>query len=360
MEEKRIIELLTRKLAGEASEDELIELNELKDKYPDTLYTEEVFTEIWNSKVKVEDVDFFYRRHKKKYRNEFEAWNDVQSANHFRDAKHNRNKYLIGSLCIVLLLAVPAFLFIYPPTKTARVPPHTQMISGKGVRKSVTLPDGTNVWLNADSRLSYDANMNGNIVRVVELAGEAFFDVVHIQDRPFIIHTHKVSIKVLGTAFNVKAYPNDKKCETTLIRGKIELSTNVGAKQKIILNPSEKFSVIESETKGRNGKTNGDGAYDSSTLLIEHVTPVRLANKEYVPEISWTENKLIFENESLEELAPKLERWFNLKINIVGKNPAGYRFSGAFANETIEQALTAMQLIKPFNFTINDKNVTIY
>ncbi|HZG25843.1 MAG TPA: DUF4974 domain-containing protein, partial [Chitinophagaceae bacterium] len=77
-------------------------------------------------------------------------------------------------------------------------------------------------------------------------------------------------------------------------------------------------------------------------------------------ETSWTENKLIFENETLEDLAPKLERWFDVKINVVRKNPAGERFTGAFANETIEQALTAMKLIKPFNFTINEKNITIY
>jgi transmembrane sensor len=223
----------------------------------------------------------------------------------------------------------------------------------------VKLPDGTSVFLNSDSRLSFDANMNEKNERAVELEGEAFFDVVHLTGRPFVIHTNKVLIRVLGTSFNVKAYPNDKKSETTLIRGSIELLTMEGSRQKFILKPSEKFSLIERRGKS-SGNLNGNKDKDSSTLLIENVAPVKLANKEYVPETSWTENKLIFENESLEDLAPKLERWFNVRINVVRKDPAGDRFTGAFANETIEQALSAMKLIKPFNYTINEKNITIY
>ncbi|MCW3111194.1 MAG: hypothetical protein JWQ09_5700 [Segetibacter sp.] len=360
MEEKRIIELLTRKLAGEASDEELIELKELIEKNPDSFYTEEVFGEIWNSKVQVEDENFFYKRHKRKYREEFDFADGKEYIEDVRDLKHKRNKYLAGSLCIVLLLAVTGYLFFSSPGKTTRIPAYTEIISGKGVRKSVTLPDGTNVWLNADSRLSFDANIHENNIRVVELAGEAFFDVVHIKDRPFIIHTKKVSITVLGTAFNVKAYPGEKNCETTLIRGSIELVTNDKAKQKFILKPSEKFSVIERKTKGTAGIRNSDKGNDSSFLLIEYITPVKLANKEYVPETSWTENKLIFENETLDELVPKLERWYNVKIDITAKSRAGYKFTGSFANETIEQALTAMKLIKPFNFKINDKNIAIY
>lgn len=358
MDEKRIIELLTRKLAGEASKGELIELNDLIAKYPDTQHTGEVLTRIWNSKVDEEDINFFYERHKIKYPFEFEASPNDEPSKELPVPKANRAKYVMIGVAVIFFLVLAGSLFFYQSRQTSRAPAYTQIISGKGIRKSVTLPDGTNVFLNADSRLSYDAHMNTNSIRVVELAGEAFFDVVHKQGRPFIIHTNKVSIKVLGTAFNVKAYPDDKKCETTLIRGIIELSTNDGTRQKFILKPSEKFSVIEGRAKESAGKKNIRN--DSSTLLIENIAPVKLANKEYVPETSWTENKLIFENETLEDLAPELERWFNVKISITGHSPANDRFTGAFANETIEQALMAMKLIKPFNFTIHEKNITIY
>lgn len=358
MDEKRIIELLTRKLAGEATNSELIELNELIAKYPDALHTQEVFSRIWNLKVQEEDTAFFYERHKMKYRHEFNTLNAMEPSLYIKRAKRKRYKFLVIGLCVAFIIILSGYLFFYQLGKLTTAPSFTQIISGKGIRKTVILPDGTNVFLNADSRLSFDANMNANNIRVVELAGEAFFNVAHIQSRPFIIHTSRVSIKVLGTAFNVKAYPEDKKCETTLIKGIIELSTNDGARQKFILKPSEKFSVIARRTKKIAGMKNGDK--DSSTLIIENIAPVRLDNKEYVPETSWTENKLIFENETLEDLAPKLERWFNVKIYLVGLNPANYRFTGAFANESIEQALAAMKLIKPFNFTINEKNITIY
>jgi ferric-dicitrate binding protein FerR (iron transport regulator) len=358
MAEARIIELLTRKLAGEASEDELQELKELIARYPETIYTEEAFRQIWNSKAVDEDTDPFYARHRRKHREEFDSFNHVEPI-HTTAHPKPRNRLILSSFFALFVVAAAVYFFFLLPGRQAKPSGYTRIVSGKGVRKSVKLPDGTNVWLNSDSRLSFEAGMNEKNERIVELEGEAFFDVVHITGRPFIIHTNKVLIRVIGTAFNVKAYPNDKKSETTLIRGMIELSTVEGPKQKFILKPSEKFSLIQAKTGGK-GRFNGGKEKDSSTLLIELVESVRLANKEYVPETSWTENKLIFENETLEDLAPKLERWFDVKINVVRKNPAGERFTGSFANETIEQALTAMKLIKPFNFTINEKNITIY
>lgn len=351
--QERLIELLTRKFANEATEEELDELDELLAKNPDAIVTEEFFREIWSSQVQKEDVGVFYKRHKRKYREEFESMDEDELV--IRQTTNRKQKKHLLSMLAAAILSVAACLFVYINKNIDASPAYTQVISGKGIRKSIKLPDGTKVWLNAESKLTFDANINASHERLVTLSGEAFFDVAHFQGKAFIIHTGRVSVKVLGTAFNVKAFPNDKRCETTLIRGSVEVSLNGVPKQKFILKPAEKFTLIEVPAKAA-----GRGASDSSIVLIENITPVKVANKAYVRETSWAENKLVFANESLQELAPKLERRFDVKIKITGRAIFGYRFTGSFTSQTIDQALTAMKLIKPFNFTRHDKNVRIY
>src|SRR5690606_10988350 len=122
-----------------------------------------------------------------------------------------------------------------------------EIMTQKGVRKQLILPDGTEVWLNADSKLSYDNSMNDSDIRSVNLEGEAFFDVVKDVHRPFYIVTKEISIKVLGTAFNVKAYPEENKTETSLLRGSIELVVNERPKEKFMLKPNEKLAVTKNK-----------------------------------------------------------------------------------------------------------------
>ena len=353
MLEKRLIELLTRKMAGELSSSELVELNEMLSAYPDALQEEEIFKQIWNSKVITEDVNFFYEQHKKKYGNAL-LFSEVKG-NPPATIKWRKYYKYLAVACILIIALVLVFL-VYEPL--SEKDSYKEIIVGKGVRKMVLLPDGTKVWLNADSKLSYDPQMNHTGMRHVTLEGEAFFDVTHDKKHPFIINTNKVSIKVLGTSFNIKAYINDKKCETTLIRGSVELTLNDGSKQKIILKPSEKLALIEDEE--RKDLKNEDKPYKGKTLLIEHINPVKVEDKEYVSETSWTENRIMFENETMQEIAVKLERWYNVKIGIDNKEIASYHFTGSFTNETIDQVLTAMQLVKSFSFKTNNNDITIY
>lgn len=353
MLEKRLIELLTRKMAGELSSSELVELKEMLSGCPDAVQEEEIFKQIWNSKVLTEDVNFFYERHKKKY-------GDVLLFNEVKDSPASTIKWrkyykYFGAACVLIIAIVFSYVVYEPlPGKDS----YKQIIVGRGIRKTVLLPDGTKVWLNADSKLSYNPQMTKAGSRFVTLEGEAFFDVTHDNKHPFIINANKVSIKVLGTSFNIKAYTNDKKCETTLIRGSVELTLNDDSKQKIILRPSEKLAIIEGdEQKDVKSKTT---PHKGKTLLIRHISHVKVEDKEYVPETSWTENRIMFENETMQEIAVKLERWYNVKIRIDNKEIGSYHFTGVFTNETIDQVLTAMQLVKSFNFKINDNDIAIY
>jgi len=236
---------------------------------------------------------------------------------------------------------------------------NTHITVVKGMRKKIKLPDGTLVWLNADSKLSYDMDMNHKEQRSVTLIGEASFDVTHDKKHPFIVHTDKIAVKVLGTRFNIKAYPDDKKSVTTLLRGSIELSVNSRPQQKIVLRPTETFTLIEKK-KEISDQTSTVQTSKDIILVLANIDPVKIGNKEYIEETSWTENELVFQNESFEELIPKLERWFNVRIQLNEQNIKSKHFTGVFTNENIQQALIAMQLIKPFNFKINEHDVIIY
>ena len=109
------------------------------------------------------------------------------------------------------------------------------------------LPDGSTVWLNAGSRLTYDS-LYGTTLREVTLSGEAYFDVVKNPKKPFIIHTGKINIRVLGTVFNVKSYPEEQTIETSLIKGSIEVSFPSQPSKKIILKPNQKLIIDKTET----------------------------------------------------------------------------------------------------------------
>ena len=353
MLEKRLIELLTRKMAGELSSIELLELNDILSSYPEALQEEQIFKKIWDSKAEEEDIALFYERHRNSYKDELVF---AEEKNSITVSKNRLIRYRLFAVACILAIIISVGLVGYKNSFSKDS--FKQIIAGKGVRKLLTLPDGTKVWLNADSRLSYDPEMKEAKQRLVTLTGEAFFDVAHDKQHPFIINANKVTVRVLGTAFNIKAYPGDAKCETTLIRGSVELTINDGSRQKFILKPSEKIALIDE--KDDNYTKENNHLRKGKTLLIENITPVTAEDGEYIPETSWTENRLVFENETLEEIALKLERWYNVKIRIENAEATNYHFTGPFTNETIEQVLTAMQLIKPFKFKINNNDITIH
>ena len=170
----------------------------------------------------------------------------------------------------------------------------------------------------------------------------------------------------MGTAFNVRAYPGERLTEATLMRGSIELTVNSRPYQKIILKPKEKFALIEDaplKPSAPGAKTTAvtDTTQHNEKLVIQDVQPVHIADKDYVEEVSWTENELVFQDETLDELAPKMERWYNVQIDININSAAlkNFHFTGVFHKETIDEALSALQMIKPFKYKITNNHVLI-
>lgn len=350
MHENRIVELLTRKFAGEATTEELGELSFLLSQYPDAIYYEALLEQVWSLGHEEEqaEVNKAFEKHKLNFPEELDFELPAQTAGGFF-----KRSFLVYTTLALVILSVSIYFsdFYASSDKDVRV----NIYAGKGVRKEIKLPDGTLVRLNSESRLSYDLDMQNHNQRDVSLTGEAFFKVAHDKRRPFIVKTNKVGIKVLGTEFNVREYPGDRESETTLINGSIELTINDRSDQKFLLKPSEKFALVK-DTRNRADKN------EKSVLMIENIAPVKVGNNEYLEEISWIENKFVFQNESFEDLIPKLERWYNVRIILADPKIGSYRYTGIFIEENIIQALEAMQLIKSFHYKykFKENEIKIY
>ena len=276
---------------------------------------------------------------------------------------HKKYLYAITSAAAAIIIIV-AIVWMFSINKTnnntAVVVPHTQtLIADNGNKTRTILPDGSTVWVNAGSHISYNENLSGPL-REVTLDGEAYFDVVKQPKRPFIVHVSGYNIKVLGTAFNVKSYPEDKTVETTLLRGLVEVTKEGAEKQKpIFLHPNEKLILgkIAANDKVKLPDNIQDANQETTGFTIKHLDSA-LKEKEII-ETAWVYNRLEFRGESFEQLAGKLERWYNVKIFFDDYAVRKLNFNGSFEDETIEQALVALKTATAFGYTINGKEIHI-
>ncbi|MEO7048586.1 MAG: FecR family protein, partial [Ferruginibacter sp.] len=158
--------------------------------------------------------------------------------------QHYRRRFVLSSFVVLILVStITIFALREKNAIASSIAVSENNVSTKpGSKSQVTLPDGTVVILNADSKLTYPDNFLGD-TREVSLEGEAFFKVAHNKKKPFIIHSKAMDIKVLGTVFNVKAYPQESTSEATLISGSIEVTLTNHSNEKIMLKPSEKITV---------------------------------------------------------------------------------------------------------------------
>lgn len=228
--------------------------------------------------------------------------------------------------------------------------------TAKGEKSTFIMEDGTRVTLNADSKLEY-AKTFPEKNREVYLTGEAFFDVHQDANKPFIIHTANMNIKVLGTAFNIKSYPNEASTEATLLRGAIEVTVPDNPSERIVLKPSQKLIVHnkESQDTARTKSVAVKNVYPALTTLTYFQQRDTM-----IMETSWLQNKLVFQDEDFESLAKRMERWYNISIRFSRTDSRQLRFTGILEGETIAEALRALHLTEDFNYRIEDSTIVIY
>jgi len=218
-------------------------------------------------------------------------------------------------------------------TTTAKPNEYNTIATPKGGKWRVNLPDGTAVWLNAASSMAYPASFTGSKVRRVELKGEAYFEVAHDKNKPFIVVTSGQSIQVLGTHFNVNSYEDEDIVKTTLLEGKVEVSPQ-GNLSPIILLPGEQSLV------------------SANTIRKKRVDPEL--------SVSWRDGSFAYKNAPLSLVMREIARWYDITIVYKITNPEAHTFSGSVSRyDQVDGILRAIELTGDVKFIINGKQITV-
>lgn len=201
----------------------------------------------------------------------------------------------------------------------------------RGGLYTVVLPDGTRVWLNSESSLTYPVAFNG-AERGVTLKGEAYFEVSKNKEKPFIVHSGNVNVKVLGTHFNVKAYQDDNVIKTTLLEGSVQLSNQSSS---ALLVPGEQGIA--------------DADHDRITSKKVNVNQV----------IAWKSGYFIFKEERIQDIMEQISRWYDVEVTYQG-NISNKTFGGIYTkNKDINELLKALELTGLVHFKIEGRRIIV-
>ena len=346
MTDQRFTELLGKRLAGEISPKELIELKELLSKSADHRNEYENLTSYFNDENPTSsNIHSVFEKIKGSIT--IPEPKPVQNI----EEPIKRNFTIWYRIAAVIAFCICSFatyqFFLSDNNADNKHMGDWKVLQTPGKDKSkIFLEDGTQISLNSNTQLKYPASFKGKN-REVYLTGEAFFDVKKDPEHPFIIHTRHMSIKVLGTAFDVKVYENDSFIETTLVRGLIQITMNNKPAEKIILKPKEKFTLAD--------KNN----------INYTITPITYYNSldstnNNLMETSWLNDKLVFKNQTFASIARNAERKYGVEIRFRDEQKKNYTFTGKFEKESIDELLNALRYIENFHYKKEGNIIYIY
>lgn len=214
---------------------------------------------------------------------------------------------------------------------------YNSLIVPRGKIFKIILSDGTKVWLNADTKISFPQKfLATEVTRTVILDGEAFFEVAHNKNQPFIVKSNDLEIEVLGTRFNVSSYASSDEISTTLVEGSVKINHSKDSIAGLILKPSYQ------------------AAFNKNTEKLETFA-VNTADF-----TAWMDNIILFKNEPFKDLILKIERTYN--VSIINQIPEleNERFTGEFDNESIEDVIKTFASRLDFRYKIENKTIIIY
>lgn len=241
------------------------------------------------------------------------------------------NKWMrVAAMFLFPLLTAVGMYFYMSNAESAAAP--LVVAVERGQKATITLPDGSRVSLNSQSKLTYSSTFNRK-KRELQLDGEAYFEVAHNPNKPFIVYSKDISVEALGTAFGIKAYNEDNLISSILMRGKVRVTTPDGAD---ILLPNDRLT------------------YDKTTH--EKVKSTVTNATDFT---GWIHNELRFENESLWDISKTIQRIYNVEIVFASEKLKKQRYTGTINNNSLESVLNIISLTSPVSFQINNQQVTL-
>ena len=249
--------------------------------------------------------------------------------------------YLFKIAAAVLVLLVTTFIFYnYIDSKEGSELPiadvNQKIIKENpaGQKSKIILPDGSEVWLNSASKITYQENFNQQ-ARTINLLGEAFFKVKKDLSRPFIVNTGSIKTIALGTSFNISAYPQDESVEVALITGKVKVLDSAIINEEVILKPN-------------------DGVKYN---LEDHTLAKMMINSDQV--IAWKDGILVFDGENFEQFKRKIENWYGVEVLVEGQVPDNWRIRATFDNEYLTNIMNTISFNKKFNYKLDGKKLVL-
>lgn len=242
---------------------------------------------------------------------------------------------------IVVVMGIALFIIQQRGGFIAEEMMQMRVVSTKaGQRLNVTLPDGTQVALNAETELEFPEKFTGD-QRLVKLKGEAFFSVTHDKSKPFIVHTDSSYTKVLGTQFNLEAYKNSNHVVLTVERGKVQFGRylNNGGNEN---NNNDQVIL----TVGMQGVIDPGKKVFSQLVKAEET-------------IAWKDNTFIIDNEQLADVAKRLERWYGVHVEIKSEELKSLTVTGTYRNAQLEQIMKSLAFSAGINYTLKNNTLTI-
>ena len=291
--------------------------------------------EIWFSAVSREAASVYDKdKAFENFRNRVESQKEIQST--------SRRGFSLSALwryaaVVAIIIAVGCISYWQGEVNVKDTFADISVEAPFGSNTKLYLPDGTLVWLNAGSRMTYSQGF-GVDNRKVELEGEGYFEVKRNEKIPFFVKTKDLQLQVLGTKFNFRDYPEDHEVVVSLLEGKVGLNNLLREEKEAVLSPDERAVL---------NKANG-------LLTVESVTASNASQ--------WTDGYLFFDEELLPDIAKELERSYNVKIHIANDSLKTFRFYGNFVRreQNIQEVLEALASTEKMQYKIEERNITIY
>lgn len=263
--------------------------------------------------------------------------NVIGSSHRFQTSPPSRDRFLWIKVAAVLAIIVSisfVILKIQQDVETNDSITYLSKSNTSSKKSQFLLPDGTRVNLNADSEITFPEFFNDSL-RIVHLSGEAYFDVIRDENKPFKVISEDIVTTVLGTSFNISAYPETGQVHIALVSGKVAVQKNNPGAQSYLIKPGEKI------------------------LFDQNSKYEVISNFDLLTETGWKEGILVFENASFPEFLSRLERWYGVEFLVQGKPAETWQIEGRFDNESLEEILKGVRFTHNLTYEINEKQVTI-
>jgi len=341
MDQNKFIELIGKKLTNSLSSKEEESFNSsLDDHYYQTLYQK--FENLWNG-TKEEHIAL---NAKSAFDNVLRRTFNEQPEYIYSEWENNRYKWKIdlrgiAAIFIFFILASFSAYWLINSSPTEIKEFHAREIvksNPKGQKSTVFLCDGSKVILNSGSSITYNSFFDDD-KREVKISGEAYFEVEHEKDRPFIVKTDFMDVRVLGTSFNVKAYDNTNCIIVSLASGQVEVYENekdLGSTDRIILSPGQAIS------------------YDTNVKSFDKIVSF---NPE--ADYGWKDGLIYFEKASFDEIISRLSNWYNVEFEIQGEPKKDWNYSGKFDNDALSNVIHALSFSEKFSYKFKGNKIII-